>query len=185
MARAGSASPFFDRSWRRMSTRLTPAPAGRLPWQRVSLRSDGDYKLIYFGEHRPAVWAAGLPKDDREYEVDVIDAWNMTITPAKRIACPVYPRLRQRGGALSEAKPIAAFAVELPARPYQAIRIRPVRPSGALRAGRKGFAVSSVQLRDVSKSFGAVSSFGALRSTSPMANSSSWWGRRAAGNRRC
>ena len=74
-----------------------------------------------------AVWAAGLPKDDRDYEVDVIDAWNMTITPAKRIPCPVFPRLRRVGGAPTESKPIAAFAVELPPRPYQAIRIRPAR----------------------------------------------------------
>jgi hypothetical protein len=110
---------------------LTPAAAGEWPWTRVSAASEGDYKLIYLGEHQPAVWAAGLPKDERAYEVDVIDAWNMTITPAKRIACPVYPRLRQRGGALSESKPIAAFAVELLVKPYQAIRIRPARQAAA------------------------------------------------------
>ena len=92
-----------------------------------SCASEGDYRLIYFGEHQPALWAAGLPKDDREIQVDVIDAWNMTVTPAKRVPCPVYPRLRQRGGALTEQKPIATFAVKLEPRPYQAIRIRPVR----------------------------------------------------------
>ncbi|MGC2201843.1 MAG: DUF5605 domain-containing protein, partial [Stellaceae bacterium] len=93
--------------------RLTSAPTDEWPWQRVSAACDGDYKLIYFGEHQPALWAAGLPKDDCEYLVDVIDAWNMTIEPAKPVPCPVYPRLRQRGGALTESKPIAAFAVEL------------------------------------------------------------------------
>jgi len=51
----------------------------------------------------------------------------MTIEPAKRVPCPVYPRLRQRGGALTDEKPIAAFAVELQPKPYQAIRIRPAR----------------------------------------------------------
>ena len=76
---------------------LTPAPTDQLPWPRVSCASEGDYRLIYFGEHQPALWAAGLPNDDREYDVDVIDAWNMTIEPAKRVPCPVYPRLRQRG----------------------------------------------------------------------------------------
>jgi len=106
---------------------LTPAPTDEWPWQRVSAASEGDYRLIYFGEHQPALWAAGLPKDDREYQVDVVDAWNMTIEPARRVPCPVYPRLRQRGGALTESKPIAAFAVELQPRPYQAIRIRPAR----------------------------------------------------------
>jgi hypothetical protein len=60
-------------------------------------------------------------------EVDVIDAWNMTIASANRVPCPVYPRLRQRGGALTESKPIAAFAVELRPKPYQAIRIRRAR----------------------------------------------------------
>ena len=76
---------------------LTPAPTDQWPWQRVSAASEGDYKLIYLGEHQPAIWAAGLPKDDRDYEVDVIDAWDMTIAPAKRVPCRVYPRLRQRG----------------------------------------------------------------------------------------
>jgi hypothetical protein len=104
---------------------LTPASTDAFPWSRVSAASEGDYKLIYLGEHQPAVWAAGLPQDDRRCEVDVIDAWNMTITSAKRVPCPVYPRLRQRGGALSDPQPTAAFAVALPAKPYQAIRIRP------------------------------------------------------------
>ncbi len=106
---------------------LTPAPSDEWPWQRVSCATEGDYRLIYFGEHQPALWAAGLPKDRGDYDVDVIDAWNMTIEPAKRLPCPVYPRLRQRGGALTESKPLAAFAVELQPKPYQAIRIRLAR----------------------------------------------------------
>ena len=109
---------------------LTPAPVDEWPWSRVSAAGEGNYKLIYLGEHQPAVWAHGLPEVDGEYEIDVIDAWNMTIAPAKRVPCPVYPRLRQRGGALSEPKPAAAFAVELPVKPYQAIRVRPARDSG-------------------------------------------------------
>jgi hypothetical protein len=103
---------------------LTPAPANEYLWSRVSCGSEGDFRLIYLGEHQPAIWAAGLPNDNRDYEVDVVDAWNMTIAPAKRTPCPVHPRRRQRGGALSDPKPIAAFAVELERNPYQAIRIR-------------------------------------------------------------
>jgi hypothetical protein len=57
--------------------------------------------------------------------VDVIDTWEMTIKPARRLPSPVYPRLRQRDGALSESKPLSTFAIELPGRPYQAIRVRP------------------------------------------------------------
>ena len=109
---------------------LTPAAPDEWPWSRVSAASEGDYKSIYLGEHQPALWAHGLPKDGREVEVDVIDAWNMTLAPAKRVPCPAFPRLRQRGGALSDLKPIAAFAVELPAKPYQAIRIRPAGAKG-------------------------------------------------------
>ena len=136
---------------------LTPAPTDEWPWQRVSAASEGDYKLIYLGEHQPALWAAGLPKDDRDYEVDVIDAWNMTIEPAKRVPCPVYPRLRQRGGALTESKPIAAFAVELQPKPYQAIRVRPIKAEKA-EADKGGTrSVASVEIRDVRKSFGAAS----------------------------
>jgi hypothetical protein len=105
---------------------LTPAPH-EWPWMRVSMASDGETRLIYLGEHQPALWIAGLPTDDRPCEVDIIDAWNMTIEPAKRVPRPNFPKLRQRGGELRDPQPLAAFAVELPAKPYQAIRIRPPR----------------------------------------------------------
>jgi hypothetical protein len=48
----------------------------------------------------------------------------MTVTPANRIASPILPRLRQRGGAMSEAKAVSAFAIEMPGKPFQAIRVR-------------------------------------------------------------
>jgi hypothetical protein len=104
---------------------LTPLSPEEWPWTRVSAARDGDYHLIYLGEHQPAIWAAGLPLDDGAYDVDVIDTWEMTIKPARRLPSPVYPRLRQRDGALSESKPLSTFAIELPGRPYQAIRVRP------------------------------------------------------------
>jgi hypothetical protein len=105
---------------------LTPAP-DEWPWMRVSMASDGEVRFIYLGEHQPRLWIAGLPINDRPCEVDVIDAWNMTVTPAKRVPRPSFPKLRQRGGALRDPQPLASFAVELPAKPYQAIRIRPPR----------------------------------------------------------
>jgi hypothetical protein len=105
---------------------LTPAPH-EWPWMRVSMASDGETRLIYLGEHQPALWIAGLPTDDRPCEVDVIDAWNMTIEPARRVPRPSFPKLRQRGGELRDPQPLAAFAVELKPKPYQAIRIRPPR----------------------------------------------------------
>jgi len=107
---------------------LEPAtPIGGWPWTRVSAGYEGEYRLIYLGEHQPATWVDGLPKDDGDYDVDVIDTWNMTISPAKRIASPSMPRLRQRGGALTDGKPRSAFALELPGKPYLAIRVKPKR----------------------------------------------------------
>ena len=108
---------------------LNPAPTDDWPWTRVSAAFDGDFRLIYLGEHQPIVWGHGLPNDDGDYEVDIIDTWEMTVTPAKRIASPILPRLRQRGGAQSEAKAVSAFAVEMPGRPFQAIRVRRARRS--------------------------------------------------------
>ena len=106
---------------------LTPPPPDTWPWQRVSIGVDGDYRLIYLGEHQPRIWSHGLPEQEGDYEVDVIDAWNMTVQPAKRVPCPIFPSLRQRGGLWSEAKALSAFAVELEVKPYQAIRVRSKR----------------------------------------------------------
>ena len=106
---------------------LEPMPPGTWPWTRVSMGREGSYRLIYLGEHAPSTWAEGLPEDDGNYEVDVIDAWAMTVTPAERIPVPRLPDLRQRGGEWRNVTPAAAFAVRLPGKPYQAIRVRPAR----------------------------------------------------------
>ena len=60
-------------------------------WSRVSGGINGDYGLIYFGEHQPVEWAVGLPMEDGEYEIDLIDTWNMTITPIEKGPLPVSP----------------------------------------------------------------------------------------------
>ena len=44
---------------------LTPAPPTNGRGMRVSCASEGDMRLIYLGEHQPALWIAGLPTDDR------------------------------------------------------------------------------------------------------------------------
>jgi hypothetical protein len=108
---------------------LEPA-SGKFPWSRVSMGREGDFRLIYLGEHQPATWVDGLPEDGSDdYDVDVIDTWAMTVTPAERAPSPSLPRLRQRGGALTDGKPRSAFAVKLPGKPFQAIRVK--RRSGA------------------------------------------------------
>jgi hypothetical protein len=104
---------------------LTPlVPADHWEFNRVSGARDGDYRLLYFGEHQPAHWAVGLPFDDGDYELDVIDVWNMTVTRVEKGELPVSPALRQRGGAIVGAEPEAAFGVRLPGKPYQALRVR-------------------------------------------------------------
>ena len=82
------------------------------------------YRLLYFGEHQPAHWAVGLPMQDGDYEIDLIDTWKMTITRLEKAPLPVSPALRQRGGAMSGGAPEAAFGVRLPGRPWQAVRVR-------------------------------------------------------------
>ena len=100
-------------------------PKMGFPWNRISGASDGDTTIIYFGEHQPIIWAAGLPQDDRNYQVELIDTWNMTVTPAKIVSAPENHPTRH-GSHFRPRKPDAAFAVELPGKPHLAIRIRPV-----------------------------------------------------------
>ncbi len=104
---------------------LTPiVPAQHWEYTRVSGAIDGDVRFIYFGEHQPVEWAVGLPMEDGDYEIDLIDTWNMTITRIEKAPLPVSPALRQKGGAIVGGDPEAAFGVRLPGIPYMAIRIR-------------------------------------------------------------
>jgi hypothetical protein len=74
-------------------------------WSRVTAGKNGDYRLIYLGEHQPVSWFYGKPGSG--FRVDVIDTWNMTVTPHKK----VYESDEE---------------IPLPGKPYLAIRIRPV-----------------------------------------------------------
>ncbi|TIX86973.1 DUF5060 domain-containing protein [Rhizobium sp. P44RR-XXIV] len=99
------------------------AGAGEWPWTRVSGARDGDVSYIYLGEHQPVVWSTGLPKDGTDYDVDIIDTWEMTIRPAKKVEAPI-PHPTRHGAIVRGGKADAAFGVELPGKPYQALRIR-------------------------------------------------------------
>ena len=104
-------------SWKRilfLKKIVEEGPAGGLTpmerswiWTRVSGGMNGDYRLIYFGEHQPVAWFYGKPKNVR-FKVDVIDTWNMTITPHEK----VYESNEE---------------IPLPGKPYHAIRIRGVK----------------------------------------------------------
>ena len=100
-------------------------PQMRFPWNRISGARDGETTIIYFGEHQPVIWASGLPQDDRDYSVELIDTWAMTVEPATIVPAPENHPTRH-GAHIRPRKPDAAFAVELPGRPHLAIRIRPV-----------------------------------------------------------
>ncbi len=111
---------------------LTPlSDDGRWEFSRVSGARDGDHRLLYSGEHQPAHWAIGLPMEDGDYEIDLIDTWEMTITPIDKAPLPVSPALRQRGGAMAGGAAEAAFGVLLPGKPYQAVRVRRRRPDAS------------------------------------------------------
>jgi hypothetical protein len=95
----------------------------RFPWSRISGARDGDVTYIYFGEHQPVIWANGLPEKDGDYELDLIDVQAMTVTPLEKVPAPENHPIRH-GEIVTRASPDAAFAVELPGRPYLAIRCR-------------------------------------------------------------
>jgi hypothetical protein len=65
-----------------------------------------DYRLIYFGIHRPAAKEIRLP-ETRKYSIDVIDTWEMTVT-----------RL--------EGDFTGVCRVDLPGKPYIALRVQAI-----------------------------------------------------------
>jgi hypothetical protein len=91
---------------------------------RVAGAEDGDVRFLYFGKHQPAHWAAGLPMEDGDYEIDVIDTWEMTITRIEKAPVPANPAERGPDGTKVFGEPEAAFGINLPGKPYQAVRIR-------------------------------------------------------------
>jgi hypothetical protein len=80
----------------------------------------GKYYLKYFGYAEPTSWTFALPHDGlaegMEFHVDVIDTWNMTITPVDSVFT-LKPKDRytfvDRDGR----------SVKLPGKPYMALRI--------------------------------------------------------------
>ncbi len=92
---------------------MEEGPAGGLTpmedawfWERMAAGMNGAYRLIYFGAHQPRLWSEGMP-EDVPYQVDVIDPWEMMITPLE--------------GTFQGKQ-----TLELPGKPNLALRIRPV-----------------------------------------------------------
>ncbi len=88
-------------------------------WTRVSAARAGDTWLYYFGEHQPRRWTYGLPTQAGDYAIDLIDPWEMTVE-----SIPVSPPPPLTGLPGSHEEHPAAFSVDLPGRPYLAIRVR-------------------------------------------------------------
>ena len=101
-------------------------PEAAWPWHRISGARDGDTTIIYFGEHQPSIWTIGLPKEDGDYTLDLIDTWAMTVTPLDKVPAPANHPVRH-GDIVQPSAPDAAFAVRLPRRPHLALRCRKVR----------------------------------------------------------
>ena len=74
-----------------------------LSWDGVSGGKEGEYYLIYYGIKRPSFKEIEMP-EDQKYKVDIIDAWNMTITTL-------------------EGEYSGKFRIDLPARQYMAVRL--------------------------------------------------------------
>lgn len=91
-------------------------------WQDPTMAGvPGEYYLVYLGRRAPEEWPFQLYKtgvtDGQVYTIEVIDTWNMTITPVE-------------GRFVTERKDnyhyvdVDGKSVELPGRPYMALRIR-------------------------------------------------------------
>lgn len=86
-----------------------------------------DYFLIYFGRNTPDAWRFALPQnhslanpamvDGMCYHVDILDAWNTTVTPVDETFTLTVDRARHT--AYAEGFP----AVTLAGTPYTALRI--------------------------------------------------------------
>jgi hypothetical protein len=110
-------------SWQRIAFLkqiMEEAPAGGLSpledswvWTRLSGSVNGGYGLFYFGEHQPVYWEFALP--DQDYTVDIIDTWNMTITPGTLRPVRQFPHVSPYP---------ATHEIVLPGKPYLAVRIR-------------------------------------------------------------
>ncbi|WP_140986254.1 DUF5605 domain-containing protein [Asticcacaulis tiandongensis] len=58
-------------------------------WERHLGGVEGQYYLRYFGTDAPAEWEVNVPKNGitggEQFRVDIIDTWNMTITPVEGV----------------------------------------------------------------------------------------------------
>jgi hypothetical protein len=79
-----------------------------------------EYYLRYFGSERPTEWPVLLPGSSRDplrtYRADIIDTWNMTITPVPGVFTMA---VRDTYNLHDPTRP----TITLPGRPYMAVRL--------------------------------------------------------------
>lgn len=78
---------------------------------------NGDYHLIYLGDYQHKIML--LPLKDNNYQIDIIDTWEMTVTPGKAFKLDgsetyFYDAHGDERG----------YAIELPGKPHLALRFR-------------------------------------------------------------
>jgi hypothetical protein len=84
-----------------------------------------EYYLIYFGKSTPSEWTFALPKAGGltvglKFQVDVIDTWNMTITPEDG----EFVTAKRDNNSFED---VTKRVVKLPAREWMAVRVRRVQ----------------------------------------------------------
>ncbi len=91
----------------------------------------GSYYLIYFGKEKPLSWDFVLPDDGLEegiqFKVDVIDTWNMTITPIDKVF--EVEELDNYNFIDKDQE-----SIQLPGKEYFALRIQKVKKDTARKA---------------------------------------------------
>ncbi len=96
-------------------------------WQNVHLGGKaGEYYLYYFGTEAPTEWLFELPKRGvtagMKFHVDILDTWNMTVTPVDAGLYAVASPRKYEAHAVGMAK-----MIHFPDKPYLALRITLVR----------------------------------------------------------
>jgi hypothetical protein len=112
---------------------LATAPADGIDpidkWQVPNVAGKaGEYYLVYFGAKSPIHWKFHLPRQKRDnpkelaggmrFHVDILDTWNMTITPVNG----AY-KIRQPADADYIVTDTAGSVIQLPDKPWLALRI--------------------------------------------------------------
>jgi hypothetical protein len=96
------------------------------PWKdNQTAQTDSTYYLVYFGKQEQKEWRFSIPKKNgpragSKFKVDIIDTWNMTITPVNDVFETAAPN-EYRIYDIHDKK------IDLPGNPYLALRITALR----------------------------------------------------------